>query len=186
MALLSHGLIQVYTGPGKGKTTAALGLTWRMLGTGGAVYFCQFCKPSSLHTGEASLAHHLVQTLGGRLRLERLDEIWDMHRCDTDAQQANRMHSAIAAKLDEIIQLAAQGHYDLMVLDELAFCLAKNLADQEQVLALLDNRGPHVEIVLTGRDAPSWLIDRADLVSHMKDVKHPFAQDIPARRGIEY
>ena len=186
VAILSRGLVQVYTGPGKGKTTAALGLAWRMLGSGGAVYVCQFCKPTGQETGEAVFGEELAGCLEGRFRFDRLAEGWEMWRCDTDPAQAERMRAAVGGKLREIAALAAEGEYDLVIIDELVFCLAKGLADREEVEGLLDGRSGHVEVVLTGREAPQWLIERADLVSEISDVKHPFAGGMQARRGIEY
>jgi len=112
MAILKKGLVQIYTGDGKGKTTAALGLAWRMLGAGGRVYICQFLKPADLETGEAALARHLA----GNLTFERLDEKWDMNTFLSDADQVCTMRQAIARKLSQIQSLVREGRYDLVIL----------------------------------------------------------------------
>ena len=188
MGILNRGLVQVYTGDGKGKTTAALGLAWRMLGHGGRVYICQFCKPADHMTGEAALAA-TWESAGpgqGELVLDRLAEPWDMRRCDTDAQQAERMRQAIAKKLQQVKQWAKRGRYDLMILDEVIFCLHKGLAREADIEAIMDERAASVELVLTGANAGAALIEKADLVTQMECVKHPFTKGAGARAGIEY
>ena len=182
MALLKKGLVQLYTGKGKGKTSAAFGLAWRMLGRGGRVYICQFLKPDNQISGETILAERFE----GLLTLERLEHGWDMRTIDTDHQQAQQARQAISAKLAQIRQLAKSGNYDVMILDEIVFCLDKKLTRREDVWAVIDERAGHVEIVLTGRDADDELIARADLVTCMEEVKHPFQKGISARLGIEY
>ena len=180
MPILKKGLVQIYTGPGKGKTTAALGLAWRMLGWGGKVYICQFCKPATLETGEANLA----KSLPG-LTLERLEQPWDMRK-HGDPRQARAMHEALSRKLAQIAKLVSTPEFDLVILDELVFCLESGLARREDVYAILDQRAPATELVLTGRGADADLIGRADLVTRMEELKHPFAAGFTARAGIEF
>jgi len=182
VAVLKRGLVQVYTGDGKGKSTAALGLAWRMLGHGGAVYICQFLKSGGLRSGEV----RLIETLAGGVTLERIDEPWDMARGFEDARQVRRMSGVISAKLAQIRPLASAGRYDLVILDEIVLCIARKLARREDVFAIMDGRAGHVELVLTGRGADDELMDRADLVTRMEAVKHPFSKGLPARAGIEY
>ena len=174
--------MQVYTGDGKGKTTAAFGLAWRMLGRGGKVYVCQFLKPADIETGEAIFA----QQFSGQLTLERLDQPWDMQKGIEDQPQVTAMRKALAVKLSEITQLTRSGDYDLMVLDELVLCLHWHLVDQDQLWTLIETRADHVELVLTGRGADQPLIEKADLVTVVDWKKHPFQQGISARKGIEY
>ena len=182
MPILNKGLVQLYTGRGKGKTTAAFGLAWRMLGAGGRVYICQFLKPADRSTGEAELARQFSD----RLTLERLDQPWDMIASWDDPAQLDNMKQALAQKLRHIDRIARRGDYDLMILDEIVFCLAKNLIAWPDLLALIDNRAPTVELLLTGRDADRRLIDKADLVTDMTPLKHPWQSGVPARRGIEF
>ena len=180
--ILKRGLVQVYSGAGKGKTTAALGLAWRMLGTGGKVYVCQFLKPADCYTGEAKMA----EEVGERLRWDRLEVKWDLLRSENDPDQVRRMTGAINEKLKQIKELAAAGEYDLMILDEIIVCLKLGIECREELYALLDARAEHVEMVLTGRGADEGLIERADLATEMLEVKHPFENGVAARRGIEY
>ncbi len=182
MNILPKGLIQIYTGTGKGKTTAALGLCWRMLGWGGKVYVCQFLKPADKETGEATFA----QRQGDMLRFERLAANWDMVAAASDSEQVWQMRGEIASKLREIEMLAADGEYDLIVLDELLVCLDMKLVDLGQVIRIVEGKAEHTELVLTGRGAPAKLLEYADLVTKMEEVKHPFTQGTPARQGVEY
>jgi cob(I)alamin adenosyltransferase len=153
-----------------------------MLGRGGRVYICQFLKPADQVTGEALSAERFSE----RLTLERLEEKWDLRPDPPDPQQVRQMRSAIAEKLIHIRQIVKEGHYDLVILDELVLCLKNGLADRENVWVIIDERPTHMELVLTGRGADDELIKRADLVTKMEDVKHPYQQGAGARKGIEY
>ena len=175
-------MVELYTGHGKGKTTAALGLVWRMLGAGGRVYVCQFLKPADRTTGEATLA----ENFSDRLVFERLEHDWDMRLADRDQCQAQQARDAIASKLAEVQNQARTTSYDLIILDEIVFCLSRRLARFEDVEAIIDERAATVELVLTGRDADEALIARADLVTRMENVKHPYSSGSIARSGIEY
>jgi cob(I)alamin adenosyltransferase len=182
VAILKKGIVQIYTGNGKGKTTAALGLACRMLGRGGKVYICQFLKPARQETGETVLA----ERFRGQLVLERSELDWDMHTSEHDAQQVEQMRLEIKKQLAQIRQLVRLGEFDLVILDEITLCLNKQLAHKDDMWAILKRRAPHVELVLTGRDADEALIAQADLVTCMEEIKHPFAQGVTARPGIEY
>jgi cob(I)alamin adenosyltransferase len=182
MAILKKGLVQIYTGSGKGKTTAAFGLAWRMLGAGGKVYICQFLKPADLQTGEAALAVKLTENL----TLDRLEQKWDMKAFLSDSTQTQQMQQAIAQKLSQIKKLAQQGRYDLVILDEIIFCLKNHLASFDDLQQIIQSRAAHVELVLTGSGADDKLIQLADLVTEMKEIKHPFQNGLSARQGIEF
>ena len=181
LSILKKGLVQVYTGNGTGKTTAAFGLAWRMLGRGGKVYICQFLKPSGRVTGESIFARQFAS----QLTFEQVEQDWNLCNSERDPQQRESMQFAVAEKLEQITQIARTGNYDLMILDELVVCLEKNLARWEDVKRILAERAEHVELVLTGRGAGNKLIESADLVTRMEEVKHPYRQGISARRGIE-
>ncbi|MBN2210123.1 MAG: cob(I)yrinic acid a,c-diamide adenosyltransferase, partial [Sedimentisphaerales bacterium] len=180
MAILKKGYIHVYTGDGKGKTTAALGLAWRMLGRGGNVYICQFCKPPTCLTGEACLAEFLTD-MGdgdtviscsteeqkvrlGRLLFERLDEPWELGG-EPEGLEVSMCLKSISDKLIYIKETIFGGEFDLVILDELVFCLSANLTSRDILEPFLDQKPDNIELVLTGRGAPDWLIERADLVS---------------------
>jgi len=173
---LSRGLIQVYTGEGKGKTTSALGLGLRAVGRGLKVYVIQFIK--GRETGESRAALRLAPELTlrffgrpgfGRLRsptpedLQLIREAWGLAR-----------------------RVIAAGEHDLVILDEINLALAYGLVPLAEALEVLRLRPPQVEVVLTGRYAPPELLAMADLVTEMRPVKHYFQAGVRAREGIEW
>ncbi len=180
--MLEKGLVQIYTGDGKGKTTAAFGLGLRAAGQGNKVLIYQFLKPPSLDIGE----RFALQLGAVRVRVEALDTPWDMPKSLEDEKAVTKMQAAISEALERIAQTAEKRFYDVLILDEIVFCLSKGLAKLEDVKNIIDRRDPAVEIVLTGRGATEELIELADLVTEMKSIKHPFDKGLPARRGIEY
>ncbi|NLH15563.1 MAG: cob(I)yrinic acid a,c-diamide adenosyltransferase [Phycisphaerae bacterium] len=177
--MLTKGLVQIYTGDGKGKTTAAIGLAVRAAGQDLRVLFCQFLKPENLDLGE----RNILETIPN-ITLRIIDHPWDMRSSLKDPiiveQTRNIIHKAFATIAAEIKR------YDLIILDEIVFCFSQRLADIEDLRRLFMQRGPNTEIVLTGRGATEELIAMADLVTEMKAAKHPFDSGTPARRGIEY
>ncbi len=182
MPVLQHGLVQVYTGDGKGKTTAALGAVWRMLGWGGMVYVCQFLKPAGMKTGEKNLAQKFNDTL----IWDAIEIDWNMSRSFDDSNQFTAMALAIEKKMDKIQTMAQKGEYDLIVLDEIIFCLSKSLLKLDLLKNVIKNKAPHVELILTGRGADESITALADLVSEISAIKHPYKKSIHARKGIEY
>lgn len=180
--MLEKGLVQIYTGDGKGKTTAAFGLALRAAGQGNKVLIYQFLKPPSLNIGE----RFALQLGAVRIRTEALDTPWDMSKSFEDEKAVARMQAAISEALERIAQMAEKRFYDVLILDEIVFCLSKDLAKLEDVRNIIDRRDPAVEIVMTGRGATKELIKMADLVTEMKNIKHPFDKGLPARRGIEF
>jgi cob(I)alamin adenosyltransferase len=173
---LERGLIQVYTGDGKGKTTAALGLALRAAGHGLRVYLVHFMTGWP-HYGELSaLAAHPNITL---VQFGRPNFV---NRKHPDPQDIRLAQEAYQHSLD----LLTNGQYDVVILDEINVALDYGLISLEQVLALFDAKPPHVELVLTGRNAHPQLIDRADLVTEMREIKHPYRSGIDGRKGIEY
>jgi len=173
---LEQGLIQVYTGDGKGKTTAALGLALRAAGHGLQVYIIQFMKGWPDYGELAALQHQPNITLVQFGRPDFVD------RDNPDPQDVRMAQEALRHGLD----ILSDGQYDVVILDEINVALDYGLLSLDQVLALLDARLPHVELVLTGRAAHPRIIERADLVTEMRSIKHPYAQGIHGRRGIEY
>ncbi len=180
--MLEKGLVQIYTGDGKGKTTAAFGLALRAAGQGNKVLIYQFLKPPSLDIGE----RFALQLGAVRIRTEALDTPWDMSKSFEDEKAVARMQTAISEVLERIAQMAEKRFYDVLILDEIIFCLSKGLAKLEDIKNIIDRRDPAVEIVMTGRGATKELIKMADLVTEMKNIKHPFDKGLPARRGIEF
>ncbi len=171
---LSKGYVQVYTGDGKGKTTAALGLALRASGHEMRTYIGQFMKGQRYGELEALRDHpYITIEQYGDVRCIRREEVTPEH-----VAQARR-------GLERAREAMLLGRYDIVVLDEVNVAIWFGLLTVEEVLAFLDQRPEHVEVILTGRRAPSELIERADLVTEMREVKHYYQQGVLARRGIE-
>ncbi len=171
-----RGQIQVYTGNGKGKTTAALGLALRAAGSGLRTYFGQFCKGQRYGELES------VKKLAPLVTIEQFGRKTFMHIKDpadpADIRMARRGLACSRAAM-------LSGRYDIVVLDEILIALFFHLLADEDVLALMDERPAGVELVLTGRCAPASIIRRAGLVTEMKERKHYYAEGVEARNGIE-
>ena len=180
--MLEKGLVQVYTGDGKGKTTAAFGLALRAAGQGNKVLIYQFLKPPSLDVGE----RFALQLGAVRIRVEALDVPWDMSKPVDNEKSVAQTKAAISQALERIAETAEKRFYDVLILDEIVFCLSRNLAKLEDIRSIIDRRDPAVEIVLTGQGATEELMALADLVTEMRKIKHPLDAGIGARRGIEF
>lgn len=174
---LEHGLVQVYTGEGKGKTTAGVGQAVRAVGRGLAVCFVQFVKG-----GERSGELEPLERLGVRVvrPAERSTGLLSSGGV-TPEDRAAAEEAWLAAE-----DALRGGEYDLVVLDEVNVALAAGLGEVSRLLAALAIRPRHVEVVCTGRGAPQELIDAADYVTEMCARKHPFDSGLRARRGIEF
>lgn len=174
--------MQLYTGDGKGKTTAAFGLALRASGQGHKVLIFQFLKPASLDIGE----QFALQTGKSKIRIEAMDLPWDMKESLKDPKTVSAVKAFIKHTLQRLTETAAKRFYDVIILDEIVYCLSKGLSTLEDIKKLIDNRDSRVEIVLTGRGATPELIALADLVTEMKNIKHPFDKGITGRQGIEF
>ena len=182
VVMLEKGLVQIYTGDGKGKTTAAFGLALRAIGQGNKVLIYQFLKPPSLDIGE----RFALQISALKIRVEALDIQWDMAKSLKDPKAIETAKTAIHEVLERLTETAEKRFYDILILDEIIYCISQGLAKVEDIKNLIEKRDSRVEIVLTGRGATQELIDLADLVTEMKNIKHPFQKGISARRGIEF
>ena len=180
--MLEKGLIQIYTGDGKGKTTAAFGLALRAAGQGNKVLIYQFLKPPTLDIGE----RFALQLGAVRIKVEALDVPWDISQSFNNEKKISKMRVAISEAIEKIAETAEKRFYDVLILDEIVFCLSRDLVKLEDIKNIINKRDPRVEIVLTGRGATKELIELADLVTEMKSIKHPYDRGIYARRGIEY
>ena len=177
---LPRGIVQVYTGDGKGKTTAALGLALRALGAGLKVAFLQFVKG-----GVATSELAVVARLAPRLWLARFaDEATPFSLGRGEPSEKDR--AAAARGWDVARRVMASGAWDVVVLDEIANACRAGLLQVEEVVAGIQARPEHVEVICTGRRAPPQLLAIADLVTEMKCVKHPYDLGLVARRGIEF
>lgn len=169
------GLVQIYTGNGKGKTTAAFGLAMRAAGRGLGVLIVQFLKPSDGY-GEQVACNRM-----GNITLAPmgLDHFVSKKPSDADIEAAHK-----ALRRSE--ELICSGRYDVVVLDESINAVRLGLITSQELIESLERRPDHVEIVLTGRGMTPDLEEYADLVTEMRLVKHPFDKGIGARKGIEY
>ena len=176
---MKKGLVHIYTGDGKGKTTCAMGLALRAAGNGLTVRIFQFCKntPSgeikpltSLPTVELHRASHASQKF-----------VWDM-----DAQEKAEFHQAQQALFDDACEAACDPQVDLVILDEAMAAMASGALDLSQVAYLITHKSKGCELVLTGRNAPQKLIDLADYVTEMRMIDHPYEHGVFARKGIEF
>jgi len=173
---MKNSVIQIYTGDGKGKTTAATGLMVRALGQGMTVLLVRFLKPLDPPSGELSI---LQQQPKFEMITAGLGGVYDRNAAVDFAQDSARTFSAASEKI-------MTGDYDLVVLDEFNNVLHKNYLPLQEALDLLRNRPIGTELVLTGRNAPAEVIELAQLVSRVEKIKHPFDDGIPARQGIEF
>ena len=142
----------------------------------------QFLKPDTLELGERDL----LNTHCEGVVIKWLDEPWDMFKSMQDENQIQRVRDAIRNVIQELETAAHEKYYDLIILDEIVFCLNQGLASMDDIRRLIANRDSRVEIVLTGRGVSQELIDLADLVTEMRLIKHPYDKGTPARKGIEY
>lgn len=173
---LKSGMIQVYTGDGKGKTTAALGLALRALGHGFRVYMIQFMKGDAEY-GELRAGRH-IEGLTIR-QFGRTDFVDREHPAAEDISFARQ-------GLEHARTIMTAGRYDLLILDEINVAMDFGLIPVETVLDLMKKKPGNMELVLTGRDAPEQVIRAADLVTEMRQIKHYYQKGRTARDGIEH
>jgi len=173
---LTKGLVEIFTGSGKGKTSAALGVVVRALGHGLRVHIVFFMKGGYPY-GERNIIDQLpnvsFQSFGH-------EHFVDPH--NVKAEEKEQARQALKAASEAI----ASGEFDLVVLDEVNVASSWKLIEVEDVLRLIEDKPQNVELILTGRYADQRLIERADLVTEMVEIKHPFDKGIKARRGFDY
>jgi len=173
---LSNGLVQVYTGNGKGKTTASLGLALRAAGHGFRVYVLQFMKGSTVY-GELASAERLAP----ELTIEQVGRDTFVSRSNPDPEDVHMARQGF----EKAKTLVRSGDYDLIVLDEINCAVDFKLISLDEVLDLIRNKPFHTELVLTGRGASQEVMDLADLVTEMREIKHYYNSGQHARQGIE-
>jgi cob(I)alamin adenosyltransferase len=170
------GYLQVYTGNGKGKTSAALGLAFRAAGRGLKTYVAQFLKGQP--TGEIEAAKKLAPLI----RIEQFGrEGFITVKDSPDDEDVLRAEAGLARALEAMLS----GDYRIIVLDEVNTAVYFKILAEKEVLGFIERRPMSVELVLTGRYAPASFIDRADLVTEMKEIKHYSDKGVKAREGIE-
>jgi len=170
-----HPLVIVYTGNGKGKTTAALGALFRAYGRGWNIVMLSFIKSETSNYGEERAARKLgieMVPLGGGFT-------WLSKDLEKDKALARECWERCKERINS-------GNYDLVILDEVTYPLNYGWLDVEEVIEVLRRRPRDLHVILTGRDAPQALIEFADLVTEMREVKHPFQKGIKAQPGIDF
>ncbi|MFZ0304262.1 MAG: cob(I)yrinic acid a,c-diamide adenosyltransferase [Terracidiphilus sp.] len=173
-----RGLILINTGPGKGKTTAALGTALRAAGNGMRVLVLQFLK-GSWHYGELDA----VETFGQNFQMKQMGRGFvKVGGAETDPEDI-RLVEAAWAEAREAIE---SGEWDMVVLDEINYAISYGMLDPGQVAEVLRNKPEMVHVILTGRNAHPLLVEMADTVTEMREVKHAYQKGILAQRGIEY
>ncbi len=170
-----HPLVLLYTGDGKGKTTSALGVTMRAWGRGWKVCWLQFIKSKTANYGETRAAR--------RMGIEMIPLGDGFTWLSKDINKDIALARECWALAREKIESAA---YDLVVLDEITYPVTYGWLEADEVISVLRNRPADTHIIMTGRNAAPELVEFADLVSEMTEVKHPFQQGIKAQRGIDF
>lgn len=173
---LETGLVQVYTGNGKGKTSAAFGVALRAVGRGLKVYVIQFIK-GGFDYGELYVVDKLPN-----LKLAAFGR----GRFITETPPLKEDVEPVRQAFELATEVVAEGKYDIVILDEINVAVSLKMIGVEEVVELIKSKPEHVELILTGRNAAPAVIELADLVTEMREVKHPYARGVPSRKGIEY
>jgi len=177
-----RGLILINTGPGKGKTTAALGTAFRAAGNGMRVLVLQFLK-GSWHYGELDSAEALSREDGFVYVMKQLGRGFvKVGGAETDPEDLKMVEDAWA----EAEAAIRSGEWDLIVLDEINYAIGYKMLDPERVAAVLREKPEMLHVILTGRNAHPVLVEMADTVTEMREVKHAYSKGILAQRGIEF
>jgi cob(I)alamin adenosyltransferase len=173
-----RGLILINTGPGKGKTTAAMGTALRAVGNGMRVLMLQFLK-GSWHYGELDA----VESFGGRWIMKQMGRGFvKIGGAETDPEDLRMVEAA----WEEARQAILSGEWDMVVLDEINYAIGYGMLDPAKVVETLQQKPEMVHVILTGRNAHPTLVEIADTVTEMREVKHAYQKGILAQRGIEY
>lgn len=176
---MENGLVQVYYGTGKGKTTAAIGLGIRSIGSDYKVMMIQFLKNDG--TGECKI----LKTLEPQFKVFHFEKkrgfTWQLSE-----EEKGELRSETSNALKFASKVMDTGQCDVLILDEILNSIEVGVASEEEVLALIDGKSDDVELILTGRVLPDSIRDRADYISHIQSIKHPMEKGINARKGIEF
>lgn len=193
--MATKGYVQVYTGNGKGKTTAALGITMRASGAGKKIAFIQFMK--ALGYSEQKILPTLPgvtwKTLGKPFFIAKAGSISDEDLAQygggcvvfEEGNPPEEYVKMISEGFADAKEMVLSGEYDMVVLDEINCAMFFGLIDISEVLDLIKNKPVHTELILTGRCAPDGIIEAADLVTEMREIKHYYNEGVQARTGIE-
>ena len=172
------GLIHIYCGDGKGKTTAGMGLCLRAAGSGYRVLICQFMKDDS--SGELAA----LESIPGITIVKNRGAVKFSFRMSEEEKISERKYNQ--ERLENAFLLAADGGYNMLFLDEAIYAVRAGLMDEEKLLAALREKPARLEVILTGRNPGEKLLAMADYVSEVRKIRHPFDREVPARKGIEF
>jgi cob(I)alamin adenosyltransferase len=176
MVKLKKGYVQVYTGNGKGKTTAAIGLAVRAAGSGLKVYIAQFMKGSKYSEIRA------LEKLKSNITVKQYGS---GHFIKKGQEPDEKDRELAQACLKEVRGIIASGIYDVVILDEIGVAQYFKLCSVADIIDLIDAKPENVELILTGRKTDGRIIEKADLVTEMREIKHYYSKGVPARKGIE-
>lgn len=179
MSKLNEGYVQIYTGNGKGKTTAAVGLAFRAVGDGMKVFMIQFLKTGK--TGELVSAEKFYPNFQIFRFEKKRGFVWTLKE-----EEIEELKKEIKIAYEFALKVLKEKQCDILILDEIMGVLGNKFLTVEEVIKLIDTKPEDMELIMTGRNVPQKIIDRADLVSEMKDIKHYYNDGVPAREGIEF
>lgn len=179
MAKLTQGCIQIYTGNGKGKTTAAMGQAVRAVGGGYRVYIVQFLK--NWDTGEL----HSLKKFEPELQIFRFEKprkfFWELNE-----EEKAEVKKEIQTAFEFCKKVFQNKECDILIMDEVMGAIGNNLLDIQEVVDFMHSKPEDMELVMTGRNVPEAIMEAADLVTEMREIKHYYAKGVPARKGIEF
>lgn len=175
---MNTGLIHIYTGDGKGKTTAATGLALRCAGAGGRVLITRFLKTNN--SAELNILGSIAE-----IKIMENPKVFHMINLK-DGKLPEGSGEYYEAMFRDTVAEAAGGDYDLLVMDELMATVRLGFVSVQEVLSFLKNKPEKLEVVMTGRNPAPELVEAADYVSEIKKIKHPFDRGVKARKGIEF
>ena len=178
---MNNGMIELYIGDGKGKSTAAFGLALRCYGCGGSAQILQFLK--TWETGEVNA---ILSLDDARFSVRRFESVHDLVFDDATELDLECLKKDIQAAYSYAYTSATSGQWDVLVLDEILWAQYFNLISLEQLINLMQNKSPNTELVLTGRYAPSEVLQMADYITEMCSKRHPYDKGTAARRYIEF
>ncbi|MGK0468813.1 MAG: cob(I)alamin adenosyltransferase [Clostridium sp.] len=179
MGKLKNGYVQIYTGNGKGKTTAAVGLAVRAAGNGYNVIMVQFLKGSK--TGEIESAKKLAPFFNIFRFEEKRGFFWTLN-----AEEKIELKEEVQKGYEFCRKALKEEKCDILIMDEVMGALSNGLISEDQLIELIDKKPSNIELILTGRNVPRAILDKANLVTEMKDIKHYFNEGVPSREGIEF
>lgn len=196
MFRLKQGLVEVYTGNGKGKTTAAFGLAFRALGWGLRVYIIQFMKlgtygenrssrqfPEKLKVDYAGMPYFIAWEED--IPMEDRKKVANVVLCPR-GKPPEDYRAKVSAAFQQMKEEVESGNWDMVILDEVNVAIYYDLLPLKDLTGFLDNRGSNVELILTGRKMPEEVLERASLITEMKEIRHPYSEGMAARRGVDF